>query len=201
MIPLTLFLVGLAAVYVGTVETAFSALMKLSLRLMAERGREDRLLAHYLDDPIELFVPARLLLGVFFSLATVLFAVLTGPSGVTIKSIATLLACVAIYIIICEHLLPSLIVRRNPERVLTILLPTFSWISGAMTPIWRPLVRLLSSGKAERPAPTPDTLEGESGEAAHAYLEKGEEQRLIEGDESGSFSPSSISATRWRARS
>ena len=128
-------------------------------------------------------MPARLLLGVFFSLATVLFAILTGPSGVTIKSIATLLACVAIYIFICEHLLPSLIVRRNPERVLTVLLPTFSWISGAMTPIWRPLVRLLTSGKAERPAPTPDTLEGESGEAAHAYLEKGEEQGLIEGDE------------------
>ena len=39
MIPLTLFLLAVAAVYVGTVETAFSALMKLSLRLMAERGR------------------------------------------------------------------------------------------------------------------------------------------------------------------
>ena len=40
MIPLTLFLLAMAAVYVGTIETAFSALMKLSLRLMAERGRE-----------------------------------------------------------------------------------------------------------------------------------------------------------------
>src|SRR6185503_10298499 len=100
MIPLTLFLVGLVAVYVGTVETAFSALMKLSLRLMAERGREDRLLGHYLDDPIQLFVPARLLLGMSFSLATVLFAVLTGGSGVTVGSIATLLACVAVYIVV-----------------------------------------------------------------------------------------------------
>ena len=183
MIPLTLFLVGLAAVYVGTVETAFSALMKLSLRLMAERGREDRLLAFYLDDPIELFVPARLLLGILFSLATVLFAVLTGPSGVTVASIATLLACVAIYIVICEHLLPSIIVRRNPEGVLAVLLPSFSWIAGAMTPISRPLVRLLTSGKAERTAASVEMLDTESGEVAHAYLEKGEEQGLIEGDE------------------
>jgi hypothetical protein len=61
----------MAAVYVGTIETAFSALMKLSLRLMAERGRDDRL-GYYLDDPIQLFVPARLLLGLIFSLATVL---------------------------------------------------------------------------------------------------------------------------------
>ena len=38
MIPLLLFLLAVVAVYVGTIETAFSALMKLSLRLMAERG-------------------------------------------------------------------------------------------------------------------------------------------------------------------
>jgi len=83
MIPLTLFLLALAAVYVGTIETAFSALMKLSLRLMAERGRDDRL-GYYLDDPIELFVPARLLLGIIFALATVLLAVVTGREGVSL---------------------------------------------------------------------------------------------------------------------
>ena len=183
MIPLTLFLLGIAAVYVGTVETAFSALMKLSLRLMAERGRDDRLLGHYLDDPIELFVPARLLLGLAFSLATVLLAVLTGRSGVSLASISTLLLCVAVYIVICEHLLPSIIVRRNPERVLTILLPSFTVIARVMLPISRPLVRLLTSGKAERLAAAQETPEGEPGEVAHAYLEAGEEQGLIERDE------------------
>src|SRR5205814_4040324 len=121
MIPLLLFLLGVAAVYVGTIETAFSALMKLSLRLMAERGRDDRL-GFYLDDPVQLFVPARLLLGIIFSLATVLLAVVTGRSGLTFASLATLLACVAVYIVICEHLVPSLIVRRNPEAVLAALL-------------------------------------------------------------------------------
>jgi CBS domain containing-hemolysin-like protein len=182
MIPFSLFLLAIAAIYVGTVETAFSALMKLSLRLMAEAGREDRLLGHYLDDPIELFVPARLLLGMFFSLATVLLAVLTGRSGISFASLSTLLACVAIYIVICEHLLPSLIVRRNSERWLTLLLPSFAVIARAMLPISRPLVRL-TTGKAERPAAAPDAPEGESGEAAHAYLEAGEKAGLIEGDE------------------
>ena len=183
MIPLTLFLLGLAAVYVGTVETAFSALMKLSLRLMAERGRDDRLLGHYLDDPIELFVPARLLLGIFFSLATVLFAVLTGRSGVGLASISMLLACVAVYIVICEHLLPSIIVRRNPERVLTLLLPSFTVVAHAMLPISGPLVGLLTSGKAERLAAAQEQPDAEAGEVAHAYLEAGEEQGLIERDE------------------
>jgi CBS domain containing-hemolysin-like protein len=183
MIPLTLFLLGIAAVYVGTVETAFSALMKLSLRLMAERGREDRLLGRYLDDPIELFVPARLLLGLAFSLATVLLAVLTGRSGVSLASISTLLACVAIFIVACEHLLPSLIVRRNPEAVLTALLPSFTVVARAMLPISGPLVRLLTSGKAERLAAAQEQPDAEAGEVAHAYLEAGEEQGLIEGDE------------------
>jgi magnesium and cobalt exporter, CNNM family len=183
MIPLTLFLLGLVAVYVGTVETAFSALMKLSLRLMAERGREDSLLGRYLDDPIQLFVPARLLLGLSFSLATVLLAVLTGRSGVNFASISILLACVAVYIVICEHLLPSLIVRRNPEAVLIVLLPSFTVIARAMSPVSGPLVGLLVSGKADRPPAPAEQPDAEAGEVAHAYPEAGEEQGLIEGDE------------------
>jgi putative hemolysin len=182
MIPLILFLLGVAAVYVGTIETAFSSLMKLSLRLMAERGRDDRL-GYYLDDPIQLFVPARLLLGLIFSLATVLLAVVTGRSGISFASITTLLACVAVYIIICEHVLPSVIVRRNPEAVLQALLPPFSVLARAMSPISGGLVRLLTSGKPERPAAAQEQGEEEPGEVAHAYLEAGEEQGLIEGDE------------------
>ena len=38
MIPLVLFLLGCTTVYVGTVQVAFSALMRLSLRLNAERA-------------------------------------------------------------------------------------------------------------------------------------------------------------------
>ena len=182
MIPLMLFLLGVAAVYVGTIETAFSSLMKLSLRLMAERGRDDRL-GYYLDDPIQLFVPARLLLGLIFSLATVLLAVVTGRSGISFTSLTTLLACVAVYILLCEHVLPSVIVRRNPEAVLQALLPPFSVLARAMSPISGGLVRLLTSGKYERPAATQEQGEEEPGEVAHAYLEAGEEQGLIEGDE------------------
>ena len=147
MIPLLLFLLAVAAVYLGTIETAFSALMKLSLRLMAERGRDDRL-SYYLDDPIQLFVPARLLLGLNFSLATVLLAVLTGRSGMNLASIATLLACVSVYILVCEHYLPAVIVRKNPEAVLAALLPPFSVVARLMSPISGGFVRLLTGNAA-----------------------------------------------------
>jgi CBS domain containing-hemolysin-like protein len=156
--------------------------MKLSLRLMAERGRDDRL-GYYLDDPIQLFVPARLLLGLIFSLATVLLAVVTGRSGINFASLSTLLACVAVYIILCEHVLPSIIVRRNPEAVLAAILPPFSFVAQLMSPISGGLVRLLSSGRPERPAVPQETVDDDQGEVAHAYLEAGEEQGLIEGDE------------------
>jgi CBS domain containing-hemolysin-like protein len=182
MIPLTLFLLAVAAVYVGTIETAFSSLMKLSLRLMAERGRDDRL-GYYLDDPIQLFVPARLMLGLIFSLATVLLAVVTGRSGISFASLSTLLACVAVYIILCEHVLPSIIVRRNPEAVLAAILPPFSFFAQLMSPLSGGLVRLLSTGKPERPAAPQEVVDDDQGEVAHAYLEAGEEQGLIEGDE------------------
>jgi len=39
---------------------------------------------------------------------------------------------VAVYIFICEHLLPSIIVRRNPEALLAALLPPFSVVAGVM---------------------------------------------------------------------
>ena len=76
MIPVLLLLLAVAAVYVGTIETAFSTLMRLSLRLMAERGGRDDRLGYYFDDPIRLFVPARLILGIIFSLATMSIALL-----------------------------------------------------------------------------------------------------------------------------
>src|SRR6185295_7096632 len=111
-----LLLLALAAMYVGVVETAFTALMRLSLRLLAERADRDDRLGFYLDDPILLFVPVRLMLGIIFSLATMFIAILTGRTG--FQSIGMLLVFVAVFILVCEHALPLFIVRRNPELVL-----------------------------------------------------------------------------------
>ena len=140
MIALLLVL-AVAAIYVGTIETAFSALMRLSLRLMVERGGRDDRLGFYLDDPIQLFVPARLMLGLIFSLATVVLAVLTGSQG--FSSIGMLLLFVAVFILLFEHVLPLLIVRRNPEKVLELLLPPFDFAARFLHPLTGTLVRLI----------------------------------------------------------
>ena len=184
MMATLLLLLAVSAVYVGTIETAFSALMRLSLRLMVERGGRSDRLGFYLDDPIQLFVPARLMLGLIFSLATVVIAVLTGRTG--FQSIGMLLLFVAVFMLIFEHVLPMLIVRRNPERVLELLLPPFDVAARFLHPLTGTLVRLLVEGRRdrERQGALPAAVtEEEAGEAAHAYLEAGEEQGLIERDD------------------
>jgi putative hemolysin len=183
MIPLLLFLLAIAAVYVGTIETAFSALMRLSLRLMAERGGRDDRLGFYLEDPIQLFVPARLLLGIIFSLATMFIAILTGRTG--FGSIGMLLVFVAIFILVCEHVFPLLIVRRNPERMLEVLLPPFDVAARFLHPLTGSLVRIIAAdGRRDRTETTVSNnvpVEAERGEAA--VPEATEQQGLIEGDE------------------
>jgi CBS domain containing-hemolysin-like protein len=186
VIPALLVLLAGAAVYVGTIETAFSALMRLSLRLVAERGARGDRLSFYLDNPILLFVPARLMLGLIFSLATMCIAILTGATG--FQSIGMLLLFVAVFILVCEHVLPLLLVSRNPERALELLLPPFDVAAGFLHPLTGGLVRLIDYGHRERdrqPAgePPPD----ESGDAANGYndaaadpaLTEREEQRLL----------------------
>lgn len=179
-----LLVLAVAAVYVGTIETAFSSLMRLSLRLMAERGGRNDRLGFYLDDPIQLFLPARLLLGLIFSLATVVITVLTGGTG--FKAIGTMLVLVAVFILLFEHVLPLLIVRRNPERVLEILLPPFEIGVRFLRPLTTALTRLVGD-RSDRAAATATNgaagAEEEPGETAHAYLEAGEEQGLIEREE------------------
>ena len=182
MIPLALFLLGCLAVYVGTVQAAFSELMRVSLRLMAERTDRRDLLVHYLDDPILLFFPARLLLGLTFSVSAVLFAVLIGTASA--RHDALLLLVVAGFIFAVEHLLPVLIARQDPERVLELLLPSFVILTSFLRPIARALVRLMHE-RRERAAAGAGDREDAAEVADHPSADApapamgGEERRLL----------------------
>jgi CBS domain containing-hemolysin-like protein len=152
MTPLLLFLLGVAATYVSTVATAFSALMRLSLRLMAERsGRGDRL-GRYLDEPLRLFLPARVLLAAITVSAAALVARTTGVDAA--RGLPLLLVSILGFVIVCEHIIPLILVRRDPERVLDLLLPSFEVLARALKPLTGPLRRL--AVRRDRPSP-PDT--------------------------------------------
>ena len=186
MTLLVLALMAVATTYVGTIEAAFSALMRLSLRLTVERQGRAAGLGPYLDDPVLLFVPVRLLLGLIIAITTIFLATLTGVDDV--KDPGVLLLSMAGFFLVFEHLLPLLIVRRNPERVLIRLLPTFTLVERILKPVTLSLVGLITTIRPVRrePGAEPDNGAAEPGEpdhAAHAYLEAGEQEGLIEREE------------------
>ncbi len=84
--------------------------------------------------------------------------------------------------IACGHLIPLLIVRDDPERVLDVLLPSFVPVARVLRPLTALLVRLGAPRRDRSGQPSPDADEAH-GEAAQAYIEAGAQEGLIEGDE------------------
>jgi putative hemolysin len=178
-------LLALAAVYVGTIEAAFSALMRLSLRITAERHGRDGRLGPYLDDPVLLFVPVRLLMALIVTMAAVFWARLLGIE--TAERLGTAVLSMAVFVIVFEQLVPLLIVRRNPEKVLNYLLPSFDLVAGLLQPLTRALVGVIATLRRERANGTgPDGPPGDDeqdDEVAHSFLQAGEHEGFIEREE------------------
>jgi putative hemolysin len=179
---LAIFLLACAGVYVGTIEAAFSALMRLSLRLIAERTDRPGALGAYLDDPLLLFVPVRFLLGLVTATATALLSRVIGTDGA--HALTLVVISVAAFVIVCELALPVAIVVRNPERVLELLLPSFAPIANAFGPIARWAARMVAAPKRDQgPPATPNEAAQEANEVAKAYIESAEQEGIIEGEE------------------
>jgi putative hemolysin len=173
MTPLILFLLGCASVFLGSIQAAFSMLMRLSLRLMAERGGRDDRLGQYLDDPLQLFIPVRVLIGVSTVLAGILIARLSDVRDAL--SVVTFIVSLVAFVVVCEHFLPILIVRRNPERALDVLLPAFHAVATVLVPITTVVLDLIDM-RREREAPT-------NGQAADPAVQAppGEKKDEVEG--------------------
>jgi putative hemolysin len=180
MTPLLLFLLACALVYLGTVEASFGALMRLSLRLVAERNNRDETLGRYLEEPILFFGPLRLFVGLTVVGIVALLVHLIGLDTPH-QGLAVVLASAAV-LLLCEHFLPQLIVRDEPERVLEALLPSFAAVARVAQPLTTALGRL-AAPRRDRPAATAAESEEQQGETAQAYIDAGEQEGIIEGDE------------------
>ena len=183
MIPLFLFLLACVGVYLGAIEMAFSGLMRLSLRLSAERSDRPDTFSAYLDDPILLFAPVRLLLGFTTGAATVLLASLI---GVDASHTITLVALSVLgFVVVFEMLLPLLIVGRDPERALELLLPSFSPLARAVSPVVTWTARALVPRRVVSGTDTPADAVEDAGKTFRAPDEpegaiEGEERRLLQ---------------------
>jgi putative hemolysin len=173
MTPLALFLLACAAVFVGTVSAAFSVMMRLSLRLSAERSDRDDLLGNYLDDPMRLFIPARIVLAIIYVVGGALLArVLAMQAG---YSLPMLIAAMAVFALVCEHLVPLVLIRRDPEAVLAATLPAFHTVERLLRPDTLALLRVGRASAAPAGAfdpgvapATPTEMAAASSDGAHA---------------------------------
>ena len=163
MTPLVLFVLACLTVALGCVETAFSAMLRLSLRLMAERDDSNDRLTGYLADPLSLFVPVRLLSAACLVLAALLVELTTGSEGW--RAGLVIFLAMGIWTLGLQYALPALIIRRDPEQALTLLLPVFDAATRPLAPLARPLVALVAG---LREAEANESAGVESGAAAGA---------------------------------
>jgi putative hemolysin len=183
VIPLVLFLLACVAVYLGAIEAAFSALMRLSLRVAAERSDRPGALGGYLDEPLLLFVPVRFLLALVTAAATALLATgigIEGPPTVTFVALS-----VVAFVTVFELLVPLVLVGRDPERALEVLLPSFAPIAYAVGPLTRWMARSLAAARRAPAQPAGDGAEAAeaANDVAKAYIDTAEHEGLIEGEE------------------
>ena len=101
--------------YLGIVSAAFNALMRLSLRIHAERTDRDDALAWYLEDPRRLFIPARLLISTLTIVAT---ALLARATGVDRAGLPVLVISITTVIVACEHPLGIVADDEQGDQVL-----------------------------------------------------------------------------------
>lgn len=181
MMPLALFLLGCAVVYVATIESAFGAMVRLPERLTAERDARSESLVAHLEDPLRLYVVTRLLRGGLFALAAVILAQLIGVA--TPREVGVLLLSIVGFVLVCEQVVPSALARRNAGRVLELLLPTFDLALRVLGPATGWLL-LLARPRRGRPANGrgnggADDAEGDDDEA-RAEAADTEERRLLQ---------------------
>jgi len=180
---LVLFLLGCAVVWVATLEAAFGTMVRLRERLSAERDVRHDSLATYLEEPQRLYVGTRLLSGLLFAATAVVLARMIGVD--TVQQLGLLLLAGFGFLLVCELVIPSALLRRDAGRILELLLPSFDVAMRVLGPLSSALLRLSTSPPRFEPLPAGD--EGAAAEAsgvvpggeAEAETEEQEERRLL----------------------
>src|SRR5262249_41185503 len=96
---------------------------------------------------------------------------------------AVILLGIITFVVVCELLLPLVIVGRDPERILGLLLPSFAPVAKILAPVTRWIARAVPAVKRPAGQASAEEQEQETAEAAKAYIDTAEQEGLIEGEE------------------
>ncbi len=182
---MTLTLIGISCLlvltlFLSTIDVAFHYFSKIAMRNYSRENWKTEFLSHSLEDPSSLLLPLRIgiqcaLIAVTI-LLTQLYISLDTPRALLVTFLTILLA----YVIFREAL-PSIVARKSPERVLLALLPAYRVYSRVIWPFSGPLSRFLHAFVGQEDVEEED--EGHSEEEVQAFIETGEEEGILEGDE------------------
>lgn len=163
--------------FLAVIEVAFNHLNKISVRTLRE-GWKTEFLAQCLEEPMSFILPLRVgIQGALIGL-TVLVTNLYIASGLPRAIVFAFLTMLPL-ILIFRETLPRIIARKNPERIVVILLPAFRIYSRIVMPISRPLLRLVRLVEKEENGEGDEVSEVE----VQAFIEAGEDEGILEGDE------------------
>jgi putative hemolysin len=98
-------------------------------------------------------------------------------------SVTFVILSMAGFIIVCELLVPLLIVGRDPERVLELMLPSFTMIARAIGPMTRPIARAVATPKRLAAPVLPDEAAEQAHETTKEYDSSAAQEGIIEGEE------------------
>jgi CBS domain containing-hemolysin-like protein len=167
----------LLASFLALIDVAFDYFSKISIRTYEEESWKTELLTNALEDPMILLLPLRIGLQGAFIAMTVLVTMLYLSWGLPQALLLSFVTNVIAFLIFREAL-PNIIARKNPEKVLLALLPAFRAYAKVLTPLSLPLAGLVRVFVSET-----EEEEEVTHEDVQAYIEAGEEEGILEGDE------------------
>ena len=182
---MTLTLIGISCLlvltlFLSTIDVAFHYFSKIAMRTYSEENWKTEFLGHSLEDPSSLLLPLRIGIQCALVAVTVLLTQLYISLDMPRALLVTFLTILLAYVIFREAL-PSIVARKSPERVLLALLPAYRVYSRVIWPISGPLSRFLHAFVGRESVEEED--EGHSEEEVQAFIETGEEEGILEGDE------------------
>ncbi|MDM7923275.1 MAG: hemolysin family protein [Pyrinomonadaceae bacterium] len=179
-------------VFLATIDLAFSLLSDISLRRLAGDAEEERpRAAGFLKEILENRPVFRFALSSAIQLLLIGFSVLVTIAVLDFTYIRAQVVLYALLIglaatVLFRQIVPRLVVRRNPEGVLLLLLPAVKPLYLVVSFVSAPISSLLRTSKEQSKldtTTTPDSSDEKSEDYAddiHALMEVGEAEGLIE---------------------
>ncbi|MBI4483142.1 MAG: HlyC/CorC family transporter [Acidobacteria bacterium] len=176
----------MALTYLSSVEASISNLSQVARKVLAEReGGNDEILNAISEDKFRILIPLHLGIQISSITLAILTTTLVVQASVPQPVLVAFLIMTAV-VLLFRQLIPRLLVRRNPEKKLVLLLPIFRKIYRLLHSIALPISGTLNFLKRREPLEEVEARGEEEtrDEEIQAFLDVGQEEGILEAEDS-----------------